>query len=284
MNAEKILTTPQLERTLALARDCLGLNCLGMLSGPSGTGKTVALQAVESRYSTLSDNGKPLYLRCCIVQGPTRGIKDILDSIGIRASLLPPNATLQSTIKLALRELHSRQIRLLLLDEADSWGLDSLEGVVSLYDWAAQRNQPISLLLAGTSDMVKWLGNYTSGLSRTLRCESFTPMSPELMLGVLREWDDRFAALASKVEAKDKEALALVKLVHKATSGSFRRLNYFARLMALSPSDRIDRLPVQSAPWLARVVLNADTVLFLANHTLRMVHRGVTYQTRTNPN
>ncbi len=48
---------------------------------------------------------------------------------------------------------------------------------------------------------------------------------------------------------------------------------------ARSPQIEVVRLPARSFPWLARVKLNADTVMFVGRRTLRVAHRGVTYQT-----
>ncbi len=45
-----------------------------------------------------------------------------------------------------------------------------------------------------------------------------------------------------------------------------------------SPLLEVLRLPAKSSPWFARVVMNAETVMFVARHTLRLVHCGVTYQ------
>jgi len=45
-----------------------------------------------------------------------------------------------------------------------------------------------------------------------------------------------------------------------------------------SPQLEVKRLPANSSPWLARVQLNAGAVLFVARHTLRLVHHDVTYQ------
>ena len=45
-----------------------------------------------------------------------------------------------------------------------------------------------------------------------------------------------------------------------------------------SPQLEVKRLASNSSPWLARVRLNTETVLFVARHTLRLVHGNTTYQ------
>lgn len=44
-----------------------------------------------------------------------------------------------------------------------------------------------------------------------------------------------------------------------------------------SPQLEVKRLASNSSPWLARVRLNTETVLFVARHTLRLVHGDTTY-------
>ena len=230
---DTILTTPGIEKSILLVRECVSLGCLGAISGVPGTGKTVALRAIESRYHTLNLPGNCTYHRCCATAGPTRGIKDMLDSLGLRHGLLPGTSTLQLTVRVAQRELATRQIRVLLLDEADAWDVPSLQGLIALYDATLSAGQPVSIIFSGSVHVVKWLDKYTAAISRTLRCEEFSNLSIALSVSILQQWADPFCQFAESYNAQKIEALKAVKIIHKATGGNLRRLNYFAKLFLL---------------------------------------------------
>jgi hypothetical protein len=130
----------------------------------------------------------------------------------------------------ALREFRAQQIRLLLIDEADSWSLDSMRGMISVMDAAAQADLPLSVIFAGDSDLPKWLGQHGAGISRTLQIDLFQNLPLDLTLAVLRQWGAPFQFLAEQISQKDKEARLLAKRILQATGGNLRRLNFFARL------------------------------------------------------
>jgi hypothetical protein len=230
---EKILTTPAIERVITLVKECVALGAIGVVVGPPGTGKTTALLAVEKRYPTLGLPGGCFYYRCCSGTGPTRGVRDLLVGLGMRESLLPVGFSLQMVIKIALREFESRSLRVLLCDEADTWGVDALRGVLTMADISRQKGQPLVLILGAATDADRWLGDLPSALSRTLRFEFFENLSVEMTLSVLQEWGPVFQSFAGQVEKGDKEAVRTLKLIHKGTGGNFRKLHYFAQLFLL---------------------------------------------------
>lgn len=235
--SHKILTLPSIEKTIHLVKDCVTLNCLGAISGIPGTGKTVSLQAVESRYVSMGLPGICVYYRCCSNSGPTRGIKDILESLGVRSGLLPSVSTLQFTVKVAQREFATRQVRVLLLDEADSWDIPSLQGLITLYDTCLLSPHPVTFIFAGSVHLVKWLSKYNAALSRTLRCESLSNLTLPLTMSLLSQWGEPFEKLAFKVNQKNLEGLKTIKLIYQSTGGNLRRLTYFAKLAALEEKE-----------------------------------------------
>ena len=236
-NPDKILTLPALENAINLVKECVALSCLGAISGIPGTGKTITLKAIEARYTSIGLPGNCFYYRCCSIIGTTRGLKDLLDAFGVRPGLIPSGATLQFTVRIVERELTTRQIRLLLLDEADSWDTASLQGLITLYDSCLSHNQPVSFVFAGSAHLVKWISKHTSALSRTLRCEAMGNLPISLTLSVLSEWGPAFEKLAQGVNQKDPEALKTVKHIYQVTGGNLRRLHYFAKLTLLEEGE-----------------------------------------------
>jgi hypothetical protein len=229
-STDTIVTLPAIERAHQLAAHCLRLRCLGAICGPNGVGKTVALRSIESKFPTMGVSGKCVYYRAFYTDGYTRGARDLLVGLGVRSSQIPSGASLQLVSKVALREFRAQQIRLLLIDEADSWSLDSMRGMISVMDAAAQADLPLSVIFAGDSDLPKWLGQHGAGISRTLQIDLFQNLPLDLTLAVLRQWGAPFQFLAEQISQKDKEARLLAKRILQATGGNLRRLNFFARL------------------------------------------------------
>jgi len=227
---ERIVTLPAIERAHQLATHCIQLRCLGAICGPNGVGKTIALRSIESRFPTMGVPGTCVYYRAFHTDGYTRGVRDLLASLGIRSSQIPMGASLQLVSKVALREFRTQQIRLLLIDEADSWTLDSLCGMISVTDAANQAEIPLSVIFAGDSGLPKWLGQHGAGFSRTLQIDHFQNLPLDLTLAVLRQWGAPFQFLAEQISQKEKDARLLAKRILQATGGNLRRLNFFARL------------------------------------------------------
>jgi hypothetical protein len=245
-STERIVTLPSIERAHQLALHCLHLRCIGALCGSNGVGKTVALRSIESKFPAFGVPGTCVYYRAFHTDGYTRGVRDLLAGLGIRSSQIPMGASLQLVGKVALREFRAQQIRLLLIDEADSWSLDALRGLISVVDAANQADIPVSVIFAGESGLPRWLGQHGAGLSRTLQIDYFQNLPLDLTLAVLRQWGAPFQSLAEQISQKDKDARMVAKRILQATGGNLRRLNFFARLYLThfpeSPvtSDRIE--------------------------------------------
>lgn len=229
-STDRIITLPALERAHQLATHCVNLRCVGAICGPNGVGKTVALRSIEAKFPTMGVPGACVYYRAFHTDGHTRGVRDLLIGLGIRNSQMPMGASLQLVCKVALREFRAQQIRFLLIDEADSWTLEALHGIVSLVDAANQANLPLSMILAGETGLPKWLMQHGAGFSRTLQIDHFQNLPLDLTLAVVRQWGTPFQTLAERIAAKDKEARLLAKRILQATGGNLRRLNFFARL------------------------------------------------------
>jgi hypothetical protein len=246
------LATSLLTRCVDLARDAVLLDCLGAVTGPNGSGKTIALRGVVSRYPGLGLDGFPLYHRACGAQGSTRGVKDLLhEAFGVREAHVS-SSNLQIACKLGLREFSNRKIKLLLLDEADSLARDSLIGVTTLIDYCNGHGHRIGLIMAAAQSLNSWMGTNAAGMSRTVRCIESSNMSVEEMLGVFSEWLPGLQPLIVKVKEKDGAALKMARLIHRGCQdGNFRRMSYFAKI--LRDSQAYDEAAIKAA--IAKIVL-----------------------------
>jgi len=252
-STERIITLPAIEQAHQLAVHCLHLRCIGAICGSNGVGKTVALRSIETKFPTMGVQGTCVYYRAFHTDGYTRGVRDLLASLGIRSSQIPMGASLQLVSKVALREFRAQQVRLLLIDEADCWTADALRGMISVVDAANQADLPLSVIFAGESGLPKWLGQHGAAFSRTLQINHFQNLPFDLTLAVLRPWGEPFQSLVAKVSEKDKDARLLAKRILQATGGNLRRMSFFARLyLANFPEPPItsDQLEVTFAQML----------------------------------
>jgi len=225
-----IITTGLIDRAVQLAKDAVLLDCIGTITGPNGTGKSIALRTVKNRYPSSGLDGNAHYHRACATQGHTRGVKDILFEFGVREAHVS-SSNLQIACKLGLREFSGRKIKLLLLDEADSLAKDSLVGIVSLLDYCNQHGHRLGLVMAAAQPVSGWLAANSAGMSRTVRSERADNMSVEEMLANLREWVPGLATLIAQAK-ENPEALKLTRLIHKGVGdGNFRRMSFFAGLL-----------------------------------------------------
>lgn len=227
---ETIITLPALERAHELAAQCLALRCIGAICGPNGVGKTVALKSIEGKFPSMGVPGACVYYRAFHTDGFTRGVRDLLANLGGRGAQVPMGASLQLVSKVALREFRAQNIRLLLIDEANSWSPDSLRGVVAVFDAVNQAGIALSVVFAGDSSLPRWLGQDGAGLSRTVQIDHVQNLSVELTIAVLRHWAPPFEKLAEQILAKDKVARTVAKSIHHRTGGNLRRLSFFARI------------------------------------------------------
>lgn len=205
----EILTTPLIEKCVDLLKNCSATQSIGAVIGGNGTGKTVAFKALERRYGQLALPGEVFRYRCCQIEaGATRGIRDLLIELGAGGSALMngASASVQILARIAIRELSGRNIRTLLLDEADQWSLPTLSGLVSLYDLCREKDYPITLLVTGAERPERWISAVPALRSRTLHFELAANMDEALMAAVLKTWGQPLAGLITKVEAGDKAA------------------------------------------------------------------------------
>jgi hypothetical protein len=254
MNTE-ILSTPFIERCVALLKNCSATESIGAIIGGNGTGKSCAMRALELRYGKLGLPGTCFRYRCCQIEaGATRGIRDLLLELGAGGAALMNGSSVSVHVlsRIAIREFKQHNIRTLLLDEADQWSVQTLGGLVSLYDLCKEKEHPITLIVAGAERHERWIGALPAMRSRTLHFENSTNLDEAGMASVLKSWGEPFSGLVARVEAGENPAKRVFTRIFKGTSGNFRRLFYFTELAKQHPGQKIDTALVDAV--LAKMV------------------------------
>jgi hypothetical protein len=164
-----ILTLPSITSAQVLAKHCVALGCIGVITGTNGVGKSEALKFLARSTDLLPADTKTRYHQCVQAAGASRAVRDILVDLEVRQAVHQRGMALPIALKLALREFTERKIGLLLLDDGDLLSIDSLQGIVSLYDYCRAKNYPLSLILAGATGSEKWIGALPAAWSRTLK-------------------------------------------------------------------------------------------------------------------
>lgn len=185
-----------------------------------------------------------MFYRCCQVQGPTRGVKDLLSEVSGRSSMFRNGSTagLQLLVREMLHELKKKDIRTLLLDEADLWEREALAGFITCYDFCRGNDFPLTIIMTGTKALRDWIGSVPAGISRTLRTEHFGSLSLTIMTSILQEWGEPFRKLVQTAKTGDAEAKRHLQVIQKHTGGNVRRLRFFAELLLLfEPDSTISR-------------------------------------------
>ena len=236
-----VLRTPAVESVECLLKEAITLNCISVVSGINGVGKTTALRMLERQYKALGLGGTALYHLASGGSGPSRAVKDILSDMGVREALIQTGMPLHLSVKHAMREFERREVRVLLLDDADNWGGDALRGLVTLFDQCRAQNRPVAMILAGALPPDRWIVPVAAAMSRTLRTETLIPLSPEMMVAIFKQWGGPLGKLAEKAAEGDKKSASLIRKIHRITlGGRFRRISYFAGLVGLYATGEVD--------------------------------------------
>ncbi|MFZ5807635.1 MAG: AAA family ATPase [Verrucomicrobiota bacterium] len=237
---DQIICTSEIDKIIALAKECIATCAIGVVIGANGVGKTTALKFLERRYETLKLPRKCLFHRCCVTSGCTSGVKDLLISLGRRDLIFRCGISLPVLIRQAVTVIQKKNLGMILLDEADVLSKEALLGLITLQDVSCESNHPLVFILGGIRPHPLWIGTMSSGISRTLRIENFNHLNLENTLAVLSKWGKPFRDFIAKIEKGEVEAIRLAQLIHKNTAGNFRRLRFFTELFLMQET-KVDK-------------------------------------------
>ncbi len=234
-NPSSILALPSVVAAQALGRHCVALDCIGVLCGPNGVGKSEALKFLSRSTDLLPTGTVAHYHQCIQAIGPSRAVRNILIDMEVRQAVHQRGMALPIALKLALREFEESKIGLLLLDDADLLSQESLQGIISLYDYFRAKGRPLAMICAGASSHEKWIGSLPAAWSRTIKVCKLQNLTVEMTCALFGGWGAPMSDLAKGVREKDRDAISTIKLIHKGTGGNTRRLYYFAKLATIDP-------------------------------------------------
>lgn len=229
-----IITTPLVEQSWQLFENCRIAQALGVIQGPSGTGKTWALKAIQKRFAQAQLPGSVSIVSCCQASGPSSGVRSILLEMGLGGSVLSNRtvAGLHYLLKLAQREISQRGVKGILLDDADSYAVDTIGGIVSLFNHLKETGHPVTILFAGVLPEERWISQLPAAATRTLHIERAEAMSAKLMAAVLKKMRPPMPSLVAAYQNGNKDAGKILRLIHQSTGGVFRRVRFFSDLAA----------------------------------------------------
>ncbi len=227
-----VVTLPIFRKADELLIDCAVTGGVGVISGPSGSGKSVCLKRLVARYPSMGLSGEASYYCCQASLGATRGIKSLLADLGVGGAIIANGhgAPMQLVLKIALREFVRKNIRAIFLDETDRWDAEAISGLFAMSDHLRDNGHPISLIMVTNQESPAWLSDTDPIRSRTLRVIHVGHVSAEEMVGVMAEWGDEFAKFAAKLDDGDTDDDEIVRHIHESTDGDLRRANYFVRI------------------------------------------------------
>ncbi len=230
-----ILPLPSVQTAQTLAKHCNALGAIGVLLGPNGVGKSEAMKALTRNPDLLPAGRTAHYFLAAQAVGPSRGVRDMLVDMEVRQAIHQRGMALPIALKLAHRELTDRKIDLLLIDEGDLMAIDSIQGIISMYDYCRHRGHRLAMILGGSKSTDKWIGGVSSAWSRTLKVCRVNNLSPEMTCAVFNGWGTPMMELSKLVKERDPSATLVLKTIHKGTGGNLRRLYYFSEMAALDP-------------------------------------------------
>jgi len=229
---DAIVTLPILGAATELLLDCAATGGVGVLSGPSGSGKSVCLKRLVARYPSLGLPGEAFYYCCQTSVGTTNGIKSLLADLGVGGAIVTHGrgAPMPLILKIALREFIKKNIQCILFDETDRWNESAIAGVFALHDYLKEVGHPISLVMVTNQENPAWLSDADPIRSRTLRVIRTEHVPVDEMVGLMAVWADEFEIFAAKLDGGDRTADEIARHIHDSTGGDLRRANFFVRI------------------------------------------------------
>jgi len=244
----QILEVPLVVQAIDLLKLCSLSGAVGVIHGPNGTGKTEALRKLERDYPSLGLPGNVIRLRCCQQEGASRGIKDLLLEIGAGGVFVATGQTASVNLlcKAATRAFNQRDVRMLLLDEADLWDTAALGGLVSMLDYFKEKGRSVAAILTGAHHPSDWLRHVPALDSRTIHVIESENLDRAGMMGIFLRWGGALAEFATVYESGDAEAGKVAKYLFSVTAGNLRRI-YHLSIALLEAREKITMETAEAA-------------------------------------
>lgn len=244
---EEIITTPLVDAAWQLYLNCRIANAIGVIQGPSGTGKSWALKAIAARHAQNQLPGIVHRIKCSKASGPSSGVRALLLELGVGGAVTSNRsvAGLAYLLKLAVREMGQRNIAALLFDDADYYEPETILGLVGLFDQLKETGSPLIMILTGVANEARWLGQVPAATTRTLHIERTSVMDYAMTAAVLRHMSKRLGKIVLS-EKKDPQARSILRLIHRETGGIFRRVRFLAELVNAQADDELSQDKVEA--------------------------------------
>lgn len=242
---QQIVTTPFVEGCCRMFENCRTTRSIGIIQGPSGTGKTIALDVIRSRVAAAASPSIVHVMQCCRATGPSSGVRAIMLDLGIGGAVTSNRsvAGLAYLLKLAQREIASTNIVAICLDDADQYSIETLEGVVRLFD-QLRDVAPVVFLMTGVAPESQWIGQIPAAATRTLHIERSEPLTQKMTGAVLKKMSAKLDGLVGADLNGNELSKGSVKAIHTHTGGLLRRLRFFSDLANADARQVLDRKAV----------------------------------------
>ena len=211
-----------------------------LLLGEAGTGKTTLIRAAAAR--------QPAHVHCVHLHNPaltrTEFVETLADHFALSGTARSSKSALLRELELLLSQRHARgEATILIVDEAQSVGMDLLEEIRLLANFETDETKLLSVILAGQPELASRLNvDALRQLKQriALRCE-LRPLTQ----------DETFAYVAGRVRAAGGIGAQIftreaVMLLHQQSAGIPRTISVIADNALLS-AFALGRKPVTTA-------------------------------------
>ena len=212
---------PKVKSCHAFLEECRLGNAHGRIVGDSGVGKTVAVKAYAKRLTQVSGSQGALYVLLDPNCSPKSFYENILEALGFSYT----KGSIKDLRNRACQVLSSRQIRVLLLDEASFLKRDALGELLYL----EQSDAVPSIFLIGTDRLDALLGPNEEQVNRRYPRYQYGRVSNAELKQLVELWETKVLCLPVKSNLTSQKPM---NLMISATSGCIGKMDEILRRAA----------------------------------------------------